>query len=56
MIFFVALFYVCVIVNMTLIKRLTSMNMKENLFRVHYRLLNIKAKCQDLALVVQKLE
>ena len=54
--FFVALFYVCLIVNMTLIKRLTSMNMKENLFRVPYRLLDIKAQCQDLALVVQKLE
>ena len=32
------------------------MNMKENLFRVPYGLLNIKAKCQDLALVVEKLE
>ena len=32
------------------------MNMKENLFRVLYRLVNIKSECQDLPLVVQKLE
>ena len=32
------------------------MNMKENLFKVLYRLVNIKAKCQDLHLPVQKLE